>query len=233
LRKILSGSDTIDEPYYELYSKIQNHFIEKPNDACYVCLYPKGFYNSVPSVFPGIKELDKHCLNSEKEIGTTLKLTVKENKLKTEYEIVKRDKNVRIFIDKKEINLSNKVYKINCMTLNEFAKRYLNKLYEKEKGLSNNIDKNYYLKDKKMIRNLIKISYRLLNLNDYKEFEKTFRNIYKIFIEKQNNDIKDALNAKIKDGILSSNFINKINAQQNKEDEIFTFKPSENFLLLI
>ena len=68
--KYYPGSDTRDEPYYELYSKIKNHFNEKPNDGCYVCLCPKGFYHSVPSGFPGIKESDKLCLNCGKEIGT-------------------------------------------------------------------------------------------------------------------------------------------------------------------
>ena len=166
--KYYPGSDTRDEPYYELYSKIQNHFNEKPNDGCYVCLCPKGFYHSVPSGFPGIKELDMHCLYCKKEIGTIQKETVKENELKTENEIVNREKYFRIFKDEKEINLCkknnrDKLYKINYMTLKEFEEKYMNKLYEKEKGLPNNFDKNYYLRDNKIIRNLSQISYRLLN----------------------------------------------------------------------
>ena len=39
----------------------------------------------------------------------------------------------------------------------------MNKLYEKEKGLPTDIDKNYYLKDNKIIRNLSQISYRKFN----------------------------------------------------------------------
>ena len=39
----------------------------------------------------------------------------------------------------------------------------MNKLYEKEKGLPTDIDKNYYLKDNKIIRNLSQISFRKFN----------------------------------------------------------------------
>ena len=54
--KFYPGSDTKDEPYYELYSNIINHFKEKPNEGCYVCLCNKGFYHSVPSGFPDYPE---------------------------------------------------------------------------------------------------------------------------------------------------------------------------------
>ena len=39
----------------------------------------------------------------------------------------------------------------------------MNKLYEKEKGLPTDIDKNYYLKDNKILRNLSQISFRKFN----------------------------------------------------------------------
>ena len=33
------GSNTKEEePYYELYNKIENHFKQTPNQGCYVCL---------------------------------------------------------------------------------------------------------------------------------------------------------------------------------------------------
>ena len=168
--KYYPGSDTRDEPYYELYSKIKNHFIEKPNDGCYICLCKKGFYHSVPSGFPGFQESKLKCQNCEKEIGAIYKENIIENELKTEYEIVKRDDYYRIFKDENEIdelkkdrNKRDKLYKTNCMTLQEFEKKYMTRLYEKEKGLPTNIDKNYYLRDNKIIRNLSQISYRLLN----------------------------------------------------------------------
>ena len=48
------------------------------------------------------------------------------------------------------------------MTLEEFKKKYILPLYNKENGL-NAIDKDNFKKDNKIIRNLSKLSYRLLN----------------------------------------------------------------------
>ena len=168
--KYYPGSDIRDEPHYELYSKIKKHFIEKPNDGCYVCLCKKGYYHSVPSGFPGIQESGLTCQNCKKEIGTKPKEIKTEDEYKIEHEIVKRDDYYRIFKNEEEINelrkdkiKREKLNKINYMTLEEFEQKYMNKLYEREKGLPDNIDKNYYLRDNKIIRNLSQISYRLLN----------------------------------------------------------------------
>ena len=162
--KFYPGSDTKNEPHYELYSKILNHFEKKQNEGCYVCLCEKGFYHSVPSGFPGVSEGGMKCLNCQKEIGAKVIKTELENKI----EIVKRDKYYRIFKDKEEIEKvklgknSNKLEEINYMTLEEFKERYIQKLLSKEKGLPN-IDKNYFKRDDKIIRKLNQISYRLLN----------------------------------------------------------------------
>ena len=168
--KYYPGSDTKDEPYFELYSKINKHFSENPNDGCYVCLCKKGYYHSVPSGFPGMQESNYKCPNCEKNIGTEKKESMDENGVKTEYEIIKRDNYCRIFKDEEEIeslkrnkDKRDKINKINYMTLKQFEEKYMNKLYEKEKGVPINIDKNYYLRDNKIIRNLSQISYRLLN----------------------------------------------------------------------
>ena len=167
--KYYPGSDTRDEPYYELFSKIQNHFIEKPNEGCYVCLCSKGFYHSVPSGFPGYKEAGGKCQNCGKEIGTIRKDVLEENNgLKTVYEFVKRENYFRIFKDQNDLNITKEkarenLFKINHMTLKDFESKYMDRLYEKEKGLPTNIDKNYYLRDNKVIRNLSQVSYRLLN----------------------------------------------------------------------
>ena len=48
------------------------------------------------------------------------------------------------------------------MTIEQFKEKKIKPLYIKEKGL-NKIDKNYFKKDNKIIRNLSQISYRLLN----------------------------------------------------------------------
>ena len=167
--KYYPGSDIRDEPYYELFSEIQNHFIEKPNEGCYVCLCNKGFYHSMPSGFPGYNESGNKCQNCGKEIGTIRKEIMEEdNKLNTVYEIVKREDYLRIFKDENDIEKTKQsarenFYKINYMTLKQFEESKMNKLYEREKGLPTNIDKNYYLRDNKVIRNLSQVSYRLLN----------------------------------------------------------------------
>ena len=163
--KFYPGSDTRDEPYYELYSKIINHFKERKNEGCYVCLCNKGFYHSVSSGFPDIQEKNRKCPNCSKDIG----ILYKEKNLAKKYEIVKRDKYFRIFKDNEEIETlkknkdkRKKLEEINYMTLNEFKEKYIQKLFNHEKGLPS-IDKNYFKKDNKIIRNLSQISYRLLN----------------------------------------------------------------------
>ncbi len=42
-------------------------------------------------------------------------------------------------------------------------------------------------------------------LDDNNEYWKTYVNIYKEFIEKQNNEINDILDLKIKEGVFNSN----------------------------
>ena len=173
--KFYPGSDTKEEPYYELYNKIENHFEKTPNQGCYVCLCDKGYYHSVPSGFPSYSEVNNKCPNCQKPIGSTVKyLEEKDEKndnvrLYKIYETIKRDNYIRIFKDKNEIDIlsrnKEKYYKlrdINYMTKEEFKTKYIKPLYNKEKGL-NKIDKNNFKKDNKKIRNLSQLSYRLLN----------------------------------------------------------------------
>ena len=174
-KKFYPGSDTKEEPYYELYNKIENHFEKIPNQGCYVCLCDKGYYHSVPSGFPSYSEVNNKCPNCQKPIGSTVKYMEendeKNNKVRLYkiYETIKRDKYIRIFKDKDEIDIlsrnKDKYYKLrdlNYMTKDEFKSKYIIPLYNKEKGL-NKIDKNNFKKDNKKIRNLSQLSYRLLN----------------------------------------------------------------------
>ena len=172
------GSDIKEEePYYELYNKIENHFKEKPNQGCYICLCNKGYYHSVPFGFPGYSETNIKCPNCGKEIGAKEKFVEQkyENrntiKLLKIYETINRAKYFRIFNNKEEINKVernkykyNKLKEIenNYMTKDEFKRKYIQPLYDKEKGL-NKISENYFKKDNKNIRNLSQLSYRLLN----------------------------------------------------------------------
>ena len=179
-QKFYPGNDNNnkEEPYYELYNKIVNHFKEKPNEGCYVCLCDKGYYHSVPSGFPGFSETNMKCEKCNNEIGAreyyrdeTIeeKDEVKVISVKT-YEIVQSNENYyRIFKDNQEINDLKRMKehyknfeKMKYMTLETFKDQYIRPLYNKEKGL-NNIDINDFKKENKIIRNLSQISYRLLN----------------------------------------------------------------------
>ena len=61
-------------------------------------------------------------------------------------------------------------------------------------------------------------------LDDSNEIGKTYINIYKHFIKNQNEEIEYLFNIKIHEEILDSNNKNKINIQQIRKEEIFTFK---------
>ena len=163
--KCYPGSDAKDIPYYELYSKIRNHFKKNPNEGCYVCLCNKGFYQLVPSGFPGYKESNITCPNCKKNIGAIYT----ENEFNKKCEIVKRENYCRIFKDEEEIDeLKNnkdkreKLEEIYYITLDEFKEKYIQKLFKNDKGLPI-IDQNHFKKDNKIIRNLSQVSYRLLN----------------------------------------------------------------------
>jgi len=174
--KLYPGSDTKDEPYYELYYKIENHFKQKPKEGCYICLCKIGYYHSIPSGFPGQSEKDLKCPNCGKEIGSKEKyleekdgLDEKGNKMILSYEPIERKDYCRIFYDDDEYDTlngnrdkRNMLKKINYMTRETFKQTYIEPLYKKEKGL-NKIDENKFKNGKKIIRNLSQISYRLLN----------------------------------------------------------------------
>ena len=102
------GSDTKEEEsYYELYNIIENHFKEKPNQGCYVCLCDKGFYHPVSSGFPGYSEKNIKRPYCDKDIGVK-EINVEEKfetetKLSKIYETINREKYLRIFKDKEQI----------------------------------------------------------------------------------------------------------------------------------
>ena len=180
-KKYYPGSDTKKEPYYELYNKINNHFEEKPNEGCFVCLCKNGFYHSVVSGFPDYLDREQKCPYCKNEIGSTYI----EDEFEKKLEVVKREDYYRIFKDEEEINSlkqnkdkCSKLDEINYMTLEQFKERYILKLYRNEKGLSI-IDKNYFKKDNKKIRKLSQISYRLLNYILYSQlfFAKLITNV--------------------------------------------------------
>ena len=151
--KLYPGNDT---KFIKAYSDVINHFKSKPNEGCYVCLCNEKYYHSVPSGFPGKEQLNMKCPYCKKNVGSKKK----DNDI---IFIVKRDKYYRIFKDDEEINKIDKniIKEINYMTLEKFKKE-IYKSFNDEKGVYKG-DKNNFLNDMKLVRNLSQISYRILN----------------------------------------------------------------------
>ena len=57
--------------------------------------------------------------------------------------------------------------------------------------------------------------------------EKSYKKIYKNFVNEQNTKIENLLENKIQNGIFDNNYRTKINIQQITEKEIFTLKLPE------
>ena len=153
-----------DNKYSIIYNDIYNHFQLKPEEGCYICLFNELYYHSVPSGFPGYFELNVKCPKCNGNIGSYYP-----NNNRREIKIVKNNNYFRIFKDQKEIeeiekddNLKNKLNEINYMTFDEFKNNYIKIYNQKDKGIAI-VDKNSFKNDSKIIRNLSKISYRLLN----------------------------------------------------------------------
>ena len=145
--KLFPGNDCKPN---KIYYNIINHFKSKPDEGCYVCLCEKGYYHSLPSGFPDNEELNKKCPKCLKPLD-------------------KRDNYFRIFKDDKDIeevkkdkNNRKKMKEINYLTLEQFKEKYIYPLFKDEKGVYIT-DKNSFINDEKIIRNLSPISYRLLN----------------------------------------------------------------------
>jgi len=63
---IFPGKDT---KYNLLYSNIKNHFKNKPDDGCYVCLSRGWYYHIISTGFPESNELNKICPKCGSNIG--------------------------------------------------------------------------------------------------------------------------------------------------------------------
>ncbi len=160
------GNDT---KYNKVYSHIINHFKTKPNEGCYVCLCKKQYYRSVKAGFPNFRHLNMKCPRCKEPIGM-----VEEGFFNKEKKIVKRNGYKRIFKDKHEIEelkkdkeKRDKLKEINYMILDEYKKQYIDKEFEKEKGVfiikDNKNGLEDFKNDQKIVRNLSQISFRILN----------------------------------------------------------------------
>jgi len=177
------GNDIRNIQIYSIFSQVENHFKETPNQGCFVCLCNKGgYYHSVKGGVPGSKYLNLKCKSCNKEIGA----------FKNErgyIQPIKRENYYRILKTKEESDIEAKrnFGNYNCMSLDELKKNYIIKEYEKEKGISRS-DEYFFLKDTKTIRNLSQISFRILNFILYSHimFSKFYNNFeeLKIYLPK-------------------------------------------------
>jgi hypothetical protein len=165
------GNDTKSN---NIYSSIVEHFKKKPNEGCYVCLCKEGgYYHSVKSGFPGTNELDKKCPKCHKNIGTEkINFFLRLFKDK-DFSIVKRENYYRIFESEEEIknikrneDLKKKLEEINYMTIDEYKEKYVINEDNIKKGVfiySDENDINYFKNERKIVRNLSQITFRILN----------------------------------------------------------------------
>jgi hypothetical protein len=58
-------------------------------------------------------------------------------------------------------------------------------------------------------------------LLDDNKYGKSYREIYKTFIENQNKELESLINKKIESGVFNNNCKRKVNVQKIKESEIF------------
>jgi len=108
----------------------------------------------------------------------------------------------------------------NVKLINDFIELYNSFEIEDDKGnkLILNNDKNCI------------IDFLLIDDNEY---GKSYRKIYKEFINKQNNELEGLLDIKINSGEFNANCKNKINIQQIKENEIFSLTKKFKFTKVI
>ena len=149
--------------------------------------------------------------------------------------LISRDKAESIKIEDDEI------YRQNTKEVEEFIK-FFNKLQSsemKEKKDSKEKDVKKTKKDKDEKSKKDKKDYLQLSAKDnhisdlFLDPENKYGIIYKSilqeFIKRQNDELADLLEKKIIDGKIDVNSTNRINIQQIKEDEIFTFNAPDKF----
>ena len=160
---------------------------------------------------------------------------------KSQYPILKlyldTKKNINEYKSK---NLLDKLHLFNS-TLNLVSQKYFNNISRESAKTKKLKDDEIYISNHKLFDDFIefynnlkikeiKIKSKLSSndhLNDFfieenNKFGKTYKEIYKFFINQQNESIKDLLDKKIERGIFDVNCKKGINIQQLNEKEIFT-----------
>ena len=146
------------------------------------------------------KDKDKYSLDNLILFNKILKLfNVKySNQITRDFAEKKMVKDSEIYQDKK-----------NCKLVDDFIALYNSLELSDDQGnkLELNVEKNCIC------------DFLLIDDNKY---GKSYRDIYKIFIENQNKELENLLNKKIASGVFNINCKRRKNVQQIKENEIFT-----------
>ena len=125
-----------------------------PNQAAYVCSC--GYWYSVPPC--GLPTSTSNCPICNQMIGGT------------EYKLVERDGHMRIYLNeeqRKEVSKRSYYIPFHSKLLNEYKSEVENlKMNDSFKGFRR-VNIEYFLSNKKEVRNLNNISYRLLNFIFY------------------------------------------------------------------
>ena len=176
------------------------------------------------------------------------------NIIKNEYPVLRK------YLSYEEQKESKDIYSLDNLNLfnnvlNLFYDKYSNQISrensEKETVKQSDIykDKANEKSIKKFIKKYNKLKYKddfdnILKLTlenkicdffliDDNKYGNSYKKIYKIFIDKQNNELESLLNEKISLGEFNYNCKNRINIQQIKKNEIFTLHENSDFIKII
>jgi len=183
-KSFFPGNDIQNLPIYALFSKIEEHFKNIPNQGCFVCFCNKGgYYHSIIGGAPSNKYLNMKCENCGEDIGACKsdRGNINPVKRKNYYKILKKEEEV-INETKRKNN------KYNLISLEKSKEKFLYNEFKKEKGISKS-DENFLKKNTKIVRFLSQVSYRILNFILYSHllFSKIYNNNDELDIYLPNN----------------------------------------------
>ena len=155
-KNFIPGSEPIEDKIYENFNNIKSYLEEKNSMkyGLYICSCNNYFYTIDP---PGIPNQIFECPNCKKKIGGD-----------NNYNLVKREGHIRIYLDKKQKEEVEKlkIYKpFKSKLLLEYQKE-IEKLKHEEKGIKK-VSLVFFQTNEKNVRQLNIITYRLLSFIFY------------------------------------------------------------------
>ena len=156
------GNYISENNYFEIYSKLKEHFDNKPECGAYICLCKEGSYQCFPNGYPTEDNKGEKCEKCERPIGLESNFFGSHP--------VKREKYKRIFKSREDINKElkgdnrKKIQTINYMTLYEFERDIIDPAINNERPGIIQVSFDYFKKSNKIIRKIkSQITFRLLH----------------------------------------------------------------------